>query len=169
MLDSGSTCRSAACSHCLEDNMQNQAKKKSKPNPSSQSTRTTRKTQVGLKPCPCGQDRLHIYSKPAAKRWLETMGSSDVQLKELEKIPVKDLVHMIKSDEKNDTIYGVPYECVLCDRKLPGLEEIIRKEEERDKEYKGRTFDQLVARAHDTWREDARKEKNQERKKRSGV
>ena len=96
MLDSGSTCRSAACSHCLEDNMQNQAKKKSKPNPSSQSTRTTRKTQVRLKPCPCGQDRLHIYSKPAAKRWLETMGSSDVQLKELEKIPVKDLVHMIK-------------------------------------------------------------------------
>ena len=71
--------------------------------------------------------------------------------------------------EKNLGPYRDNSFAVLCDRRLPGLDEIIRKEEEKDKGHKGRTFDQLVARAHETWIEDAREEKNQQRKKRSGV
>ena len=75
------------------------------------------------------------------------------------------MVKTIKSDNK--VIFAVPYECVLCDTRLPGIEELIQTEEENDK--KGRTFDELVARAHETWREDYENEKKQARMKQSGM
>ena len=53
-----------------------------------------------------------------------TMDVTKEQLKGLKNVSVKKLVKTIKSD--NEVIFAVPYECVLCDTRLPGIEELIQ-------------------------------------------